>query len=104
MKITAKEKQLVLKYRKAVAFIEVPQEMIDKIASMTKDNNHFGARMAIAELLGNKELGTIYKTLELLNNKYNSHYAVRISDEIEKRLYYLIQKKFSNWEEVKGAL
>lgn len=80
------------------------QSMIDEIAQYTQDNDHFEARIQLAGMMGNSELENIYKSLELLHNKYNSNFAIKVRDEIEPNLYKAIKKKWSNWKDMKGAL
>ena len=80
------------------------QSMIDEIADYTDNNDHFEARIQLCGMMGNIEMGNIYKSLRIQHEKYNDRFALKSRDYMEKILYKEIKKSFSNWKEMKSAL
>ena len=70
---------------------------LDHIRHMTKRNDHFGARIYIAQQMRDGELADIYLTLETIHKKYGSYVgnnAVITRDKLEKVLYSKINGKW----------
>jgi len=70
---------------------------LDHIRHMTKRNDHFGARIYIAQQMRDGELADIYLTLETIHRKYGSYVgnnAVITRDKLEKVLYSKINGKW----------
>jgi len=84
---------------------EATQSMIDEIAQLTSDNDHFEARVQLAGMMGDIELQDIYKTLRILHEKYKvGNIAVMARDKVEPTLYKKILKKWKNGKDMKMAL
>ena len=70
---------------------------LDHIRLMTKRNDHFGARIYVAQQMRDGELADIYLTLETIHRKYGSYVgnnAVITRDKLEKVLYSKINGKW----------
>ena len=70
---------------------------LDHIRHMTKRNDHFGARIYVAQQMRDKDMEQIYQGLELLHRRYGSfvgNAAVQTRDKIEKLLYGKIVGKW----------
>ena len=70
---------------------------LDFIRQMTKRNDHFGARIYVAQQMRDGELADIYLTLETIHRKYGSYVgnnAVITRDKLEKVLYSKINGKW----------
>jgi len=70
---------------------------LDHIRHMTKRNDHFGARIYVAQQMRDGELADIYLTLETIHKKYGSYVgnnAVITRDKLEKVLYSKINGKW----------
>ena len=70
---------------------------LDKVRQMTKSNDHFGARIYIAQQIGDRELEGIYQSLETIHRRYGSYVgnnAVITRDKLEKVLYSKINGKW----------
>ena len=70
---------------------------LDHIRHMTKRNDHFGARIYVAQQMRDGELADIYLTLETIHKKYGSYVgnnAVQTRDKLEKVLYSKINGKW----------
>ena len=64
---------------------------------MTRRNDHFGARIYVAQQMRDGELADIYLTLETIHKKYGSYVgnnAVITRDKLEKVLYSKINGKW----------
>ena len=69
---------------------------LDFIRDMTRRNDHFGARIYVAQQMRDGELADIYLTLETIHKKYGSYVgnnAVISRDKLEKVLYSKINGK-----------
>ena len=69
----------------------------DKVKAYTRSNDHFGARIYVAQQMRDKDMETIYQGLELMHRKYGSsvgNSAVQVRDKIEKLLYGKIVGKW----------
>ena len=69
----------------------------DKVKAYTRSNDHFGARIYVAQQMRDRDMETIYQGLELLQRKYGSYVgnnAVQTRDKIEKLLYGKIVGKW----------
>ena len=70
---------------------------LDTIRQLTKRNDHFGARIYIAQEMRDRELESIYQGLETAHRKYGSYVgnnAVITRDKLEKVLYSKINGKW----------
>ena len=70
---------------------------LDTIKQMTQRNDHFGARIYIAQQMRDRELEDIYQSLETIHRKYGSYVgnnAVQTRDKLEKVLYSKINGKW----------
>ena len=70
---------------------------LDHIRHMTRRNDHFGARIYVAQQMRDGELADIYLTLETIHRKYGSYVgnnAVITRDKLEKVLYSKINGKW----------
>ncbi len=70
---------------------------LDTIRQMTKSNDHFGARIYIAQQMRDREMENIYQGLETAHRKYGSYVgnnAVITRDKLEKVLYSKINGKW----------
>ena len=69
----------------------------DKVKAYTRSNDHFGARIYIAQQMRDRDMESIYQGLELMHRKYGSsvgNAAVQTRDKIEKLLYGKIVGKW----------
>ena len=69
----------------------------DKVKAYTRSNDHFGARIYVAQQMRDKDMEQIYQGLELLHRRYGSfvgNAAVQTRDKIEKLLYGKIVGKW----------
>jgi len=69
----------------------------DKVAAYTRSNDHFGARIYVAQQMRDRELEDIYQSLETIHRKYGSYVgnnAVQTRDKLEKVLYSKINGKW----------
>ena len=69
----------------------------DKVKAYTRANDHFGARIYVAQQMRDKDMESIYQGLELLHRKYGSfvgNVAIQTRDKIEKLLYGKIVGKW----------
>ncbi|SVD29194.1 uncharacterized protein METZ01_LOCUS382048, partial [marine metagenome] len=70
---------------------------LDYVKQFTKHNDHFGARIYIAQQMGDREMENIYQGLETAHRKYGSYVgnnAVITRDKLEKVLYSKINGKW----------
>ena len=70
---------------------------LDHIRHMTRRNDHFGARIYVAQQMRDRELEDIYQSLETIHRKYGSYVgnnAVITRDKLEKVLYSKINGKW----------
>jgi len=70
---------------------------LDTIKQMTNRNDHFGARIYVAQQMRDRELEDIYQSLETIHRKYGSYVgnnAVQTRDKLEKVLYSKINGKW----------
>ena len=70
---------------------------LDYVKQYTQNNDHFGARVYIAQQMRDKEMESIYKGLETIHRKYYSYagnHAVITRDKLEKVLYSKINGKW----------
>ena len=70
---------------------------LDTIRQMTKSNDHFGARIYIAQQMRDSGLELIYQGLEKAHRAYGSYIgnnAVITRDKLEKVLYSKINGKW----------
>ena len=70
---------------------------LDTIKQMTQRNDHFGARIYVAQQMRDRELEDIYQSLETIHRKYGSYVgnnAVQTRDKLEKVLYSKINGKW----------
>ena len=70
---------------------------LDAIRQLTQRNDHFGARIYIAQQMRDRELEDIYQSLETIHRKYGSYVgnnAVITRDKLEKVLYSKINGKW----------
>ena len=70
---------------------------LDYVKQYTQNNDHFGARVYIAQQMRDKEMESIYKGLETIHRKYYSYagnHAVITRDKLEKVLYSKITGKW----------
>ena len=69
----------------------------DKVKAYTRSNDHFGARIYVAQQMRDRDMETIYQGLELMHRKYGSsigNHAVIARDKLEKLLYGKIVGKW----------
>ena len=69
----------------------------EKVKAYTRSNDHFGARIYVAQQMRDKDMETIYQGLELMHRKYGSsigNHAVIARDKLEKLLYGKIVGKW----------
>ena len=69
----------------------------DKVKAYTRSNDHFGARIYIAQQMRDKDMESIYQGLETMHRKYGNivgNNAVQFRDKIEKLLYGKIVGKW----------
>ena len=70
---------------------------LDAIRQLTQRNDHFGARIYIAQQMRDREMENIYQVLELLHRKYGGYvtnYPQITRDKLEKVLYSKINGKW----------
>ena len=70
---------------------------LSKVKAYTRSNDHFGARIYIAQQMRDKDMESIYQGLETMHRKYGNivgNNAVQFRDKIEKLLYGKIVGKW----------
>ena len=70
---------------------------LDTIRQLTQRNDHFGARIYVAQQMRDREMENIYQVLELLHRKYGGYvtnYPQITRDKLEKVLYSKINGKW----------
>ena len=76
---------------------------------MTDRNNHFGARVELARITGDKELMRYYDSLDKMHNKLGGvigNSALEVRQKLEPVLKNRLQRKFndSDADRLMGAL
>ena len=69
----------------------------DKVKAYTRSNDHFGARIYVAQQMRDRDMESIYQSLETIHRKYGSYVgnnAVITRDKLEKVLYSKINGKW----------
>ena len=69
----------------------------DKVKAYTRSNDHFGARIYVAQQMRDRDMESIYQSLETMHRKYGNivgNNAVQFRDKIEKLLYGKIVGKW----------
>ena len=110
MLATAAKSELVIKrkaykwadFRRPLDMEYKPEELDESlklgiVKGMTQRNDHFGARLYIAQQMNNKELVSIYHGLGLAHDNYGSYVgnsAIQTRDKLEKVLYSKINGKW----------
>jgi hypothetical protein len=107
---TAAKSELVIKrkaykwndFRKPLDMDYKPEELdeglqLSKVKAYTKSNDHFGARIYVAQQMRDRDMESIYQGLETMHRKYGNivgNNAVQFRDKIEKLLYGKIVGKW----------
>ena len=105
---TSAKSKLVIKHGKKWSDFKQPLDMaeagqldeaiqLNTVRGLTQRNDHFGARIYVAQQMRDKDMESIYQGLELLHRKYGSfvgNAAIQARDKIEKLLYGKIVGKW----------
>ena len=84
---------------------ELDSKTIQAVAKMTQSNAHTHARIELAQALRDKKLEKAYRAINELHNylgRANETNVVR--NYLDLRLKNALSKKFSNFDEIWGAL
>jgi len=87
----------------------VSAALVNQIKRMTDRNNHFGVRIELARIAGDKELMQHYASLEKMHNKLGGiigNSALEVRQKLESVLKNRLQRKFndSDADRLMGAL
>ena len=87
----------------------VSAALVNQIKRMTDRNNHFGVRIELARIAGDKELMQHYASLEKMHNKLGGvigNSALEVRQKLEPVLKNRLQRKFndSDADRLMGAL
>jgi len=77
----------------------VSAALVNQIQRMTDRNNHFGVRIELARIAGDKELMRYYDSLEKMHNKLGGvigNSAIEVRQKLESVLKNRLQRKFND--------
>ena len=77
----------------------VSAALVNQIKRMTDRNNHFGVRIELARIAGDKELMQHYASLEKMHNKLGGvigNSALEVRQKLEPVLKNRLQRKFND--------
>jgi len=77
----------------------VSAALVNQIQRMTDRNNHFGVRIELARIAGDKELMQHYASLEKMHNKLGGvigNSAIEVRQKLESVLKNRLQRKFND--------
>ena len=77
----------------------VSAALVNQIKRMTDRNNHFGVRIELARIAGDKELMQHYASLEKMHNKLGGvigNSAIEVRQKLESVLKNRLQRKFND--------
>ena len=80
-------------------------QLVNHLAKLTDRNNHTKARQQLARYIGNKKLEKAYAAIEDLNVVLG-HLPQELSKlraQLDKDLFALTKKKYSNYDDIHGA-
>ena len=85
---------------------EFPVNIIKKIQSFTDDNEHNEARILTAKTMKDKKLLSAYEGVEKLHLYFGDLTTElrKIRQQLDKRLFNDVKKKFSNGQDVYMAM
>ena len=85
---------------------ELDSRYVKMVGYHTEKNNHTGARIFISHMMRDKKLTKFYKAMNELNYIFGGYPSElsKLNAKMEKELYNLIQKQFSNADEIIGVL
>ena len=85
---------------------ELDSKTIQAVVKMTDSNAHTHARLELAQALRNKKLEKAYKAVYELHMYFNQMGGglTLTRDKLDKDLKYHLQKTYSNFDEIWGAL
>jgi len=85
---------------------KMDQKHLDKIHKFTQRNNHGEARIFLSTMLESDKLYRFYNAMATLNDIFNGDgpEQTKLKRKMEKELYKVIQKKYSNSAEIIGLL
>ena len=84
--------------------LELPQNVVDKIAKLTDYNNHNEARLVLAKQMGLKNLVKGYEAIMVLHDMFrqmNEMMAAR--QKLDKMLMTAAERKYSNYQDIYQA-
>jgi len=104
-----KRLRAVSKRNEEVVTEAVSAALVNQISRMTDRNNHFGVRIELARIAGDKELMQHYASLEKMHNKLGGiigNSALEVRQKLESVLKNRLQRKFndSDADRLMGAL
>ena len=87
------------KKKEEVVTEAISAAQVNQISRMTDRNNHFGARIELARIAGDKELMQHYASLEKMHNKLSSvigNSALEVRRKLEAVLKSQLQRRFGD--------
>jgi len=94
-----KRLQSIGKRNEEVVTEAVSAALVNQISRMTDRNNHFGVRIELARIAGDKELMRYYDSLEKMHNKLGGvigNSAIEVRQKLESVLKNRLQRKFND--------
>jgi len=94
-----KRLRAVSKRNEEVVTEAVSAALVNQISRMTDRNNHFGVRIELARIAGDKELMQHYASLEKMHNKLGGvigNSALEVRQKLESVLKNRLQRKFND--------
>ena len=82
------------------------QKYLNYVHKATQSNNHTQARIFLTHMMKEKKLLKFYNAMKELNDVFGGYgpELSKLNAKMEKELYNLIQKQFSNADEIIGVL
>ena len=83
---------------------DLDQNIIDKIANLTNQNNHTEARVVLAKALGLTDLEKAYHAINTIHIYLRRGNETNIArNALDKKLFKYAKQKFSNYKDIEGA-
>ena len=84
---------------------DLAPSIIADLAKMTDRNNHTEARRDLASHMKNLKFQHIYQSIIMIQNK-EGHIPTNLRkyrDEVDKKFFALVKRKYGNYDDINGA-
>ena len=83
---------------------DLDQNIIDKIANLTNQNNHTAARIELAKALRLNDLVKAYEAIDVIHMYLRQANETNVArNALDKKLFKYAKGKFSNYKDIEGA-